>query len=562
MKQAGTTTRTILLSSLILMLGVVLLKVFGFAEKLLLGRIFGAGDDLDAYFVALKISLLAYFVLRGILRSIMVPLLTSAKNESLVRARDLGISLALLLVAILGVQALGCVLFTPQLVDHFAPGFSEVKRQQCIHLTRWLLPSGLFLSLTNLLTLSLHVRKRFALAALGDLLQKGCFLAALLILVAPLGIGWIPWAYCGSVLVAFIFLGACHLGQFRPSARFLFAGDALGQVGLLAWPLVVGGAVSQLGGLVQTSYASGLGSGSITALTFAQTAIDLPLNLVPLSLSVVLLPYFAEFSDRKDAQRSARFLSGATRFLLITFIPLALFTFLFREPIAHVLFKGGRFNQESVRLTVQALAGLAPGLPFMAIEMVFMNFFFASKRMVLPMVCGLVAMSAALACLPLMERFFYLAGVSAFLPLSRAVKIVLLTLCLPLLGIQVPWRRGIGFMARLSVALLPVIVGCFACRRFLPHYLPWAHRSPLVEPAITVALLSALYLAALCRLRFSECTLVLGFLKRMLNRLKRRQDSSQTGRVSTTITADNQCDAMEELPEAQATREEEPVNTR
>jgi putative peptidoglycan lipid II flippase len=489
--------KAILFSSAALLLITVFLKVLGFGEKRVLAHFLGGGDDLDVFFTAVKISGAVYFILRGILRPAVIPLLVAAKNESPEKARNFGFSLALITVALMGVFILVGEVFTARLVSLFAEGFPPEKQRICVHLTRCLLPVSIAMALSQLLAISLQVRKRFVYAALGECVQKGFFIALVVAFALPFGSRGLIGACLVSYLIMLAYYAATHLDKFRFGRTAAFSGQDICQTAQLAWPLIIGSAVSQVGRLVQNRFASSLDPGSVTALTFAQTTVDLPIILVPLSLSVVLFPYFSEFSNRKEMERSVPYLAHTTRFLLILFVPAAAYVFLFREPVTDLLWHSGKFGQESVRFTATALAGFASGLPFMALEIVFMVYFYAQKRMIPPMVCGLVSTVLALGSLPFLTERFGLAGVSAFIPLARALKIGMLVWCLRLLEVRVPWRRSMTFLIKLLAAMFLALGVYGLVAAFLFSHLPILARPRSLGLAASSFVLVFTYLAGL-----------------------------------------------------------------
>jgi len=429
----------------------VLIKALGYVEKRLLGHFYGAGNDLDVFFMALKIALFGYFLIRGILRPVLVPLLCAARDESRERARSFGVWLAGGLAIVLALATLGGVVFADEVVGLAAPGFDEAKRESCAFLLRLLLPAAALLTLGHLLVISLQVQKRFAAAALSESIQRVVFLSALVLMVAPLGFLWIGGAYWVGVGAMVAILLGFHRRHFRGNLE-AFPRERFADLLWLGWPLVLGGAVSYLGRLVQAGLTSTLDAGSVSALTFAQTAVDLPLVLIPLSLSIVLFPYFSDFANREEARRSRRYLAGASQFLFALFLPLSICLFLFRDEAVWLLFRGGRFSEESSRLTALSLAGMAPGLPFFALEMVWVVFFFANRRILTAVVCGLLATGGGLFFLPWLRDEWGLIGVSAYLPLAKALKVGLLLAALPLIGVTIPWRKGLWALGRIAVA--------------------------------------------------------------------------------------------------------------
>jgi putative peptidoglycan lipid II flippase len=482
----------------------VLLKLLGYVEKRTLAYYFGTGDVLDAFLVSLKISLFAYFLFRGIIRPALLPLLISAKNRSSLEARNFGLSVAFVTTALFGLVVTAGIVYAPQLVRVFAEGFPAAKQEYAVQLTRLLLPSLVVMNLAYLLYVSLHTQKQFAIAAWGECLQKVVFIVLIIFVVVPFGFTLIAASFFISAASLVVFYGLTQIRQMRIAGRYQFSGDAMKSLALLAWPIIVGSLVSQIGQVVQTRMASGMAGGSIAALDYSRKIIDLPLILVPMTLSLVVFPYFSEFADKKDVERSRQYLSQSTRVLLILFIPLSVLFFVFREEMVVVLFGGGAFSRDSIALTSKALAGYAPGLIFSAVEMIFMAYFFAHKKMLMAIVCGIIATCIGMGALPFLSRYFSLAGVSGYLTVSRGAKIVLLAYCLKYLGIGIPWQSALRFGAKQVGAVLGTIAVYAVFDAAFLSRIALLQGSQVIGLVVRMFLLALIYLGALYLFRFPE----------------------------------------------------------
>jgi peptidoglycan biosynthesis protein MviN/MurJ (putative lipid II flippase) len=156
-----------------------------------------------------------------------------------------------------------------------------------------------------------------------------------------------------------------------------------------------------------------------------------------------------------------------------------------------------------LELTAQAMAGLAWGLPFFAIEIVIMNYFYAGRRMIAPLVCGMMATGVAIAALPWLAARFGLAGVSAYLSLGRTVKIALLGFCLHQMNVRMSFRPAVAFTLKLAGALAIAALIHAGVQAALPPG-PWGRR---ILPLLAVSSVLTLtgFFAAACLLGLEEC---------------------------------------------------------
>jgi putative peptidoglycan lipid II flippase len=498
-----------------------LLKLLGYVEKKVIAYYFGTGDALDAFLVALNISLLGYFLFRGLIRPALLPLLVSAKNRSPLEARNFGLSVAIATIILSGFAATLGIVFAPDLVHLFAKGFAAPKQALSVHLTRLLFPALLVMNVAYLLYVSLHTQKRFATAAWGECLQKVVFVLLIIFVVVRYGFNFIALGVLGGAVSLLAFYALIQRKRLRVAGPFEFTGGLIKQLALLAWPIIVGGLVSQGGQLIQTRVASSLASGSIAALDYSRKIIDLPLVLVPMALSLVVFPYFSEFADKEDARHSYGYLSQSVRVLMLLFIPLSIFVFVFRQEIVLILFGGGAFSKSSILLTGNALAGYAPGLAFSAIEMILMSYFFAHRKMLMAIACGMGATCTGIGALLVLPRYLGLAGVSSYLTVSRCVKIVLLLYCLRYLKVSILWRSAWEFIIRQLAAVSGTIAVYALLSALFFHGFSAAHISHIFGFAVKTSLLFVLYILALYLLRFPEFERLWGALRGKFARAKK-----------------------------------------
>ncbi|MEQ8819171.1 MAG: lipid II flippase MurJ [Sumerlaeia bacterium] len=512
--------RRIIYSSVALSLLVVLLRLLGFAEKKTLSFLFGAGDAMDVWFLALQISLMASFFLKGVFHVALIPLLSSARNRGRENAAATG-SAAFWLVAGTGAFVLvPGYLFTGEIVRFFAPGFSASKQLLAVEMVQSLLPVSVIVSTTYLFSLSLQVQKRFEFAASADHMQKIVFIACLFLFVIRNGFSFLVVAYWLSALVPLLVLSGYHWKRFGEWATLKVRIPAVWAILALAGPTILGNVVSQAGRAFQTRMASGLPPGTVSGLMFAQVLVDLPLMLVPASLTAVLFVYFSDFAERKELHLSRAYLVGSARILFVLFLPAAVFYVLESETIVALLFGDGAFGESSIAVTSAALLALGLGMPFFALEMVLVTYFQGHQRIVLAVGCGLAGVFAGAVGIWFLTPVFGIAGVALYLPIARAVKVATLIFFLRRLDFRVPYRSAILFCAKVAFCVL--VAGGIVELVPLPAGSGFLLGAASLGTRLLLALL--IYGALLNLLRVRETTVLIEGFKRL--RAARRNKSS------------------------------------
>ena len=113
----------------------------------------------------------------------------------------------------------------------------------------------------------------------------------------------------------------------------------------LMLPRMFGVAVVQLNFLVETSLASLLGTGAVSALNYAWRVMLLPQGVVAQSVATAAFPTFADQYSRGQFPQLRSSLAATVRSILFIAIPAAIGLLVLREPIIQLLFERGQFHR-------------------------------------------------------------------------------------------------------------------------------------------------------------------------------------------------------------------------
>jgi murein biosynthesis integral membrane protein MurJ len=434
----------------------LLVKGMGFFEKLLLAYFFGTGIQVDAYLVAYTIPFSAFIVLRDVIAPAFVPTFLHTRRASEGDGwRLFSITGTVLLLLLSAVAAAGMFLAGP-LISLTAPGFSGAQLELAINLTRILMPALLLLGLSTLTTAVLHAQKRFTLPALG----LASFRAGPLLFL--LALGSVPAMAIGVVVGSLgkLFVETWglrrHVRRIRPSLNLAF--EPVQTVGRLAAPLLVALSLSLfVGPLVDNAFASQAGVGGVSALAFARKIVETLTTILPYTLGLVLLPFSSEMAAGKDERALASTLSRSVRALTVLFLPVTIGLVLLREPFVRLLFERGAFTASSTQLTAGPLLFYALGLLPFALEVIVIQFFFARRDTLTPVITDVVAFGLNVALIPPLQAILGLGGIALAATIAKTLKVLAL---LVLFGRQVPafQLRTLGpFAAKMAAACVGTI---------------------------------------------------------------------------------------------------------
>jgi putative peptidoglycan lipid II flippase len=228
-------------------------------------------------------------------------------------------------------------------------------------MTRLMLVSPVLFAVSGMFMGILNARRHFLMPALAPLFYN------LSIIVAALVSDDVQGLALGVVAGA-----ALHLAVQLPDLRaagmvYSLVADwrdaAVREVGRLMAPRMLGLAATQINFyFVAIFFASTLTAGAISGLSFAWLITMTPLGVIGMAISTAAFPTLADQAAREDTAGLGDTLGRALRLILFLSLPAGVGLALLSKPLVVVLLQRGAFDEESTRVTAQALLFYAPAL--------------------------------------------------------------------------------------------------------------------------------------------------------------------------------------------------------
>ncbi len=379
-------------------------RVLGFARDMLIAALLGAGPVADAFFVALKLpNLFRRLFGEGAFNAAFVPAFSGLlAAEGPAAARQFAEEAFAVLAFWLGLLTVLGELFMPQMMMALAPGFGAIpaKFALAVTLSRITFPYLVLICLAALISGVLNGLDRFTAASasylLFNLVSIG-FMLGLPPYVTTVGhaLSWGVTA-SGVVQLALLLWAVRRAGmalklpwpRLTPQMRVL-----LRRMG----PGLVGAGVTQLNLAVDVIIASLLPAGTVSVLYYADRVQQLPLGVIGTAVGTAVLPLLSRQVRAGEGAAALGTLNRAMEYALVLTLPAALALIVSAWPIMFVLFDHGAFGPESTRLSAQALAAYAVGLPAFVLVKVLAPGFFARGDTATPVKIGLAAVALNLA---------------------------------------------------------------------------------------------------------------------------------------------------------------------
>jgi putative peptidoglycan lipid II flippase len=512
-------------------LAVMLSRVLGLARELIFAALFGAGRGMDAYLTAYRApNLLRDLFAEGALSVAFVTVFSKLGVERGPEAAwDLARKMAtLVLVCMSAVVVLGILLAGP-LIAVLAPGFDPDKAAFTVELTRIMFPFILLVSLAALAMGMLNSRNVFGVPALASSFYNlGSIFGGVTMawLIDPLFgpralIGMAIGTLLGGFLQMAVQLPSLRKVGFRFDFDFGWRDPQVRRVLVLMLPAVIAASAVQVNVMVNSIFASYLGDGAVSWLSYAFRLMQLPLGIFGVAVATVTLPVVSKIAVGGDMAHFRATLSKALRLALFLTLPSTVGLVLMSNEIIAVIYERGRFTAEDTLQTAGALQFYAVGLMAYSCIKVLSPAFYALDRKWTPMLVSFAAIG--LNVLLNWQLTFRLGMGHRGLALSTGLAAVANFGALYLLmrgaagGMET--RSVVGAFLRILIAAAGLAGACVAGRHWLGAWLHSPHLADRIGSLAAVVAAGCVVYFGLCALlRVEEAREALALLRRKISR--------------------------------------------
>ena len=494
-----------LLRALATVSGMTLLsRILGFVRDFVIARIFGAGMLTDAFFVAFKLpNLLRRLFAEGAFSQAFVPILGEYRNKGgEAQAKHLLDHVATLLFLILFVVTLVGIAAAPILVYISAPGFAADpgKFALTVELTRITFPYILFMSLVALSGGVLNTWSRFAVPAFTPVLLNLSFIGMALF-AAPhfaqpvMALGWA--VFLGGLLqLAFQVPALKRIGML-PRFALSWQDPGVRRILKLMAPAVLGVSVAQVSLLINTIFASFLGTGSVSWLYYADRLMEFPAGMLGAALGTILLPSLAKYHASEKFDEYSKLLDWGLRLTLLLAAPAALALAIIAVPLITTLFYHGAFIAVDVFKTRDALVAYSVGLLGLILVKVLAPGFYARQNVRTPVKIALLTLFVTQLLNLALIGWLKHAGLALSIGLAACLNALLLYRGLRRHGIYTPQPGWPAFYAKLLAALLIMGAALWFAGGSASDWMRWNLLERLLRLALIVTLGGGVYFATL-----------------------------------------------------------------
>lgn len=370
----------------------VIVKLIATCKEFVLASIYGRGDAMDAFLIALLIpSLLVNLIAESMNQALIPTLIRAGIRDGQRKAQELLSNSTLWLLLLLTAAMLGMAALAPWIFPLIASNFAPSKLALSIRLFDALLPIVLLAGIATNCTAVLNAADRFVLPALAPALVPLGIIAVTLLFHRQFGI----WALVYATLLATASHAACMAWlmsrngyRFLPRWRRPTADER--EVARQYGPVLLSSIVASGGLLVDQAMAAMMPAGSVSALVYAGRFVSVIVALFLSAISATLTPHFSVLAAKQDWSECRRELIHWTRLTALIATPIALALMIGAPWLIRLTLQHGAFGSRDTAAVAPVLILFAIQIPFFAASRVPYRFLLAMRRTDLIFYCGLI----------------------------------------------------------------------------------------------------------------------------------------------------------------------------
>ena len=390
----------IIKKSSLLVLFTMISRILGLVREIVKAAFLGTTALSDAFTIAFLIpNLLRRLFAEGTISAAFIPTFKGYLQDNSKEDIRLFLSSAFTFaVTVFSITVIAGMIISGPLVNIFGPGFDTETAQEATFLTQVMFPYLAFISIAAFIQGILNSLGIFGPSGFTPILFNLCFITSGFLLspfmdnparaiAAGVTVG-------GAVQAGFQipYLIKTGLRFSFTSLKNAFAHPGVRKVLRLIAPTILGLGAYQLNIILTTRIANGAGEGVVSSLQFSNRLLELILGIFVVSISTVILPELSTNVKEGKWDTFNKNLIFGIKIIALISIPATVFTLLFRHEIVALLFKFGKFNEESVALTAYALMFHIAGLFFIAVNRILFPAFFAQEDTVSPTIAGVISL--------------------------------------------------------------------------------------------------------------------------------------------------------------------------
>lgn len=404
------------------------IKLLGLVKQSVIAACCGASDETDAFFVAtgilVQLCLVVFSAISISLLSIHTDILVNnGRDES----NKLINGVLRVFIPISIIISIIFYLFSRNIAELFAPSYNDkqiVILANYIQIMSWSFTIWCYYLILNVV---LETDKRF-LPSKGQAFFQNVFLiCGAVFLYDRFGMQALVYSFLMSGIAQCALVSWCARKEFWILFARVNVRDHVKRLLALSFPLIVGNAIYEINDIVDKQLSIGLGSGSVSYLTYGGTINEIVTGVIVSSVTVILYSHFATWVAMGDIKSVERNLKRVLEYLSIIVLPIMVMCIGAGDQIVDILYGRGSFTGDDVNQTYGVVVGYALGFVFQAARANIVRVYYAFQDTRTPMINGAISVSMNVVLSIILSKYYGASGIALATSIAMLVVTILLT---------------------------------------------------------------------------------------------------------------------------------------
>jgi len=407
--------------------------VMGYVRDRAFAQTFGAGAELDAYNAAFVLPELTLDVLVASgLAAPFIPIFLRLRGASAdpSAANAFGQTILTGAVGLMTLAAVALFVLAPQTTALIAPGFGGEQRDLYVALFRVMLITPILFAASLTIGEVLLAERRFLAYGSAPLLYNAGIVLGTMAFSAPLGIfGPAIGAVLGALFHLAIRLWGLRDSSFRVRPRLRNSRSVADFVRLML-PKMASHPVEPMTFLFFTAVATGLGAGSVSAVSFARNFQSVPVTVIGVAFALAAFPALSAAWASGERRAFTTSLLRDTLTIAVLTGGAAVLLYVLSEFVISRFLGGGAFDAADVALTAGVLAAFALSVPFESLTHLLSRAIYATRHTLLQVIASLTSFGVTIWATAALIAELGILAIPIGFAIGNALKVVLLALVL------------------------------------------------------------------------------------------------------------------------------------
>lgn len=381
-------------SGLLVMIITMVSRVLGLVRAGIIAYYFGASAMTDAFFSAFKISNFFRQLLgEGALGSSFIPLYNErVESEGEENSKQFIYSILNLLFIFSTIVTILMLIFSQGIIDGIVSGFPDETKIIASRLLKIMSVYFVFISLSGMVCAILNNFKQFAVPASTSIFFNLAIILASMYFGKTYGIDALAYGVViGGLFQFLVVLPAFFKIMKGYSFKIDWKDPYLKKIFIMICPMLIGIVARQVNTIVDQMFASYLAEGGVSALENATRLYLLPVGVFGVSISTVIFPALSKAMSKNDLDGATDNIVKGLNILLFLIIPSTAVLTFYAPEVIRLTLSYGKFDEEAVRVTSQALLYYSLGLYFYTAIYLMTRAFYSVKNSKYPVKFSIIS---------------------------------------------------------------------------------------------------------------------------------------------------------------------------